>query len=147
LPSMAFPTVETANNSFLPAQVAPIPFAGVSDSTSSRRALPSFMAGLTLQVVDRSPPMVSYSPTPIAPRPLPETSRIIPTVPRGENGWQVVVSDWEMGDESRSLPVPLKDWPEEWYSGAAGKTLGTLYNNRRLIATEFIKQYVPLTSS
>jgi hypothetical protein len=113
----------------LPATSTPAP---------GRRMQPSYIAALSFS----APPVVSYVTTPIVPRPLPSSGRIIPKVPRGEHGWRTVISDWEEGDESRSLPVPLKDWPQEWYSCEAGRTLGTLYNNRRLIATEFIKQCV-----
>jgi hypothetical protein len=107
-----------------------------STSTTCRRQPPSYVAALSLS----TPPVTNYSATPITPRPLPCSNRIIPKVPRGADGWRTVISDWEEGDESRSLPVPLKDWPQEWYSRESGRTLGTLYNNRRLIATEFIKQ-------
>jgi hypothetical protein len=73
-------------------------------------------------------------------RPAPVPSRIIPKVPDGEDGWKQVVRDWEYADPSRSLLVPLKDWPADWYSrsASASTTLGSLRNHRKIIATEFI---------
>jgi len=73
-------------------------------------------------------------------RPAPVPSRIIPKVPDGEEGWKQVVRDWEHADPSRSLTVPLKDWPPAWYSRSecASATLGSLRNQRKIIALEFI---------
>jgi hypothetical protein len=74
-------------------------------------------------------------------RPVPAQGRVIPRV-YGADGWRQVLKDWEHPDNSRSLAVALKDWPEEWYSRAtsSSKDYGSLYNQRRLIATEYIER-------
>lgn len=74
-----------------------------------------------------------------------DPSRVIPQVPRGSNGWKVVIQDWENADPSRSLVVPLRDWDESWHSGSRdkSKTFGVLYHQRSIIAKEFIETYVP----
>ena len=70
-----------------------------------------------------------------------DPSRIIPPVPRGPDGWKQVVRDWEYPDPHRALEFALKDWEPSWYSGSRAASLpsGSLYNQRRLIATEFIQ--------
>jgi hypothetical protein len=80
-------------------------------------------------------------------RSAPVPSRIIPKVPDGEEGWKQVVRDWEHADPSRSLLVALKDWPAEWYSRSecASATLGSLRNQRKIIATEFIDRCVGIS--
>lgn len=70
----------------------------------------------------------------------PNPSRLIPAV-SGSDGWKQIVQDWEHPDPSRALEVALKDWDPSWYSGsrAASRHTGSLYGQRRLIATEFIE--------
>jgi len=82
----------------------------------------------------------SHNATTPSRRPAPVPSRIIPKVPDGEEGWKQVIRDWEHADPSRSLTVPLKDWPPAWYSRSecASATLGSLRNQRKIIALEFI---------
>jgi len=92
-------------------------------------------------------PLASFQQTPHKPttqnRAAPVPSHTIPKVPDGEDGWKQVVRDWEYADPSRSLLVPLKDWPVDWYlrAACASTTLGSLRNQRKIIATEFIDVY------
>jgi len=80
---------------------------------------------------------ITHSDSPSRPAPVP--SRVIPKV----NDWKQVVQDWEHADPSRSLSVALRDWPPEWYSRSesASATLGSLRNQRKTIALEFIDRY------
>jgi hypothetical protein len=74
----------------------------------------------------------------------PVPSRIIHKVPDGADGWKQIVRDSEYPDPSRSLTKPLRDWPVGWYSRShcASTTLGSLRNQRKIIASEFIDVYV-----
>ena len=94
------------------------------------------------------PNTIPYPIVASVPREAPVPSRTIPRVPDGEGGWKMVVHDWENADSTRSLPVALKNWPPEWYSRSrtASKAVGSLYNQWKLIATEFIYTYALVCS-
>ena len=59
-------------------------------------------------------------------------------MPRGE-AWKEVVRHWQEGAPELNLHVPLKDWPYE-YTRGQNRGLHSKYNQRRIIATEFLDQ-------
>ena len=59
-----------------------------------------------------------------------------PKMPRNE-GWKEVVRHWQEGAPELNLPIPLKDWPHDYLHGP-NRHLQSKYNQRRIIATEFI---------
>ncbi|KAJ7644798.1 hypothetical protein FB45DRAFT_976028 [Roridomyces roridus] len=69
---------------------------------------------------------------------LPIAGVSIPSIGRDNKSWRRAVDQWEIGDASNGLTVPLKDWPSGWYSGAEMRlTTGALYSQRKTIALEF----------
>lgn len=72
-----------------------------------------------------------------------DPSRFVPRITaKGAHAWKQVIRDWEEGDPSRSLMVPLKDWDPSWYSGdrTVGQRAGSHYGQRKIIATEFLEK-------
>ena len=59
-------------------------------------------------------------------------------MPRGE-AWKEVMRHWQEGMPELNLHVPLKDWPYE-YTRGQNHGLHLKYNQRRIIATEFLNQ-------
>jgi hypothetical protein len=60
----------------------------------------------------------------------------IPDLPRGPDAWRTAVKQWE--DPAASIGgKALKDWPEDWYSGAMRTITGVKRNMRKVIALEF----------
>ncbi|KAG1895005.1 uncharacterized protein F5891DRAFT_984589 [Suillus fuscotomentosus] len=60
----------------------------------------------------------------------------IPDLPRGPDAWRAAVKQWE--DPAASIGgKALKDWPEDWYSGAMCTITGVKCNMRKVIALEF----------
>ena len=114
-----------------PRVVAPNPISGHSTPSSNHRG-----AGLG-NFMFISPPTPFQAAPAATTNPVMKPFALIPDVPRGATGWLTVVKDWEEADPSRSLTLPLKDWPEEWRKR---NELGSKYNQRRLIATEFIDE-------
>ena len=68
----------------------------------------------------------------------PITNVIIPNIPRGPDAWRIAVKHWE---DPQSIPNgrALKDWPNEWHSGAMSRFTGSKYNQRKDIAEEYIR--------
>ncbi|KAF9026800.1 hypothetical protein BDP27DRAFT_1376154 [Rhodocollybia butyracea] len=63
---------------------------------------------------------------------------IVPDIPKhGEDLFMAVVRQWEEGDPSQGLTMPLKDWPVEWYTGTMRLVTGTKRSNRKLVADEY----------
>jgi hypothetical protein len=60
----------------------------------------------------------------------------IPDLPRGPDAWRTAIKQWE--DPAASIGgKALKDWPEDWYSGAMRTITGVKRNMRKVIALEF----------
>lgn len=76
-----------------------------------------------------------------APPPLvpPKRHLIIPNIAKGVDAWKQVINDWEYSDPTRSLVTPLSEWTE---ADLRESKMGSKYNQRKLIATEFIEMYV-----
>lgn len=60
----------------------------------------------------------------------------------GKGLWWCVVLDWKFADPERRLWMPLKDWPPEYYTKTMSRVHGVKYRERKLIAEEYINQYV-----
>lgn len=77
---------------------------------------------------------------------LPDLTHVptIPNIRPGPDGWKQVVRDWEHADPSRNHHYALRNWKPEW---AKEMKLASIYNKRKLIATEFIEEYVHLSYS
>jgi hypothetical protein len=58
--------------------------------------------------------------------------------PKAES-WKDIIQHWLVGHPERGLHTPLKDWPQSWYQGPNRK-LAMMYQNRAVIALEFINQ-------
>ncbi len=54
------------------------------------------------------------------------------------------MTDLEQGDPARSLQVPLSEWTD---AQICESNMGSKYNQRKLIATEFIDRYVSNSSN
>ncbi|KAG2037162.1 hypothetical protein BDR03DRAFT_982517 [Suillus americanus] len=60
----------------------------------------------------------------------------IPDLPRGPDAWHAAIKQWE--DPAASIGgKALKDWPEDWYSGAMCTITGVKRNMCKVIALEF----------
>ncbi|KAG1905703.1 uncharacterized protein F5891DRAFT_975873 [Suillus fuscotomentosus] len=60
----------------------------------------------------------------------------IPHLPCGPDAWHIAVKQWE--DPAASIgSKALKDWPEDWYSGAMCTITSVKRNMRKVIALEF----------
>ncbi|KAG1779265.1 hypothetical protein EV702DRAFT_966351 [Suillus placidus] len=60
----------------------------------------------------------------------------IPDLPHGPDAWRTAIKQWE--DPAASIGGrALKDWPEDWYSGAMHTITGVKRNIRKVIALEF----------
>jgi len=76
--------------------------------------------------------------------PIPiEPSAVVPNISRrlGAKAWKQVVHDWEHPDASWKHFTALKDWKHEWH---ASSRQSQLWGQRRMIALEFIHEYVVL---
>ena len=88
-------------------------------------------------------------PTPVIPPPtsdLPPVARhCIPALKQqgNEPKWKGVVRDWQLADPTRGLDTPLGQWPKEWYSDKSRMVHASKYNQRRLIALEYLEMCVP----
>ncbi|KAJ3856399.1 hypothetical protein EV368DRAFT_32460 [Lentinula lateritia] len=71
---------------------------------------------------------------------LPDLTHVptIPNIRPGPDGWKQVVRDWEHADPSRNHHYALRNWKPEW---AKEMKLASIYNKRKLIATEFIESF------
>lgn len=56
--------------------------------------------------------------------------------------WSDIVHQWRHGWPERNI-IPLCQWPREWLIGVNKPIYGALYNQRKVIALEFIETYVP----
>ncbi|KAF9071276.1 hypothetical protein BDP27DRAFT_1382450 [Rhodocollybia butyracea] len=73
-----------------------------------------------------------------AERSAPIPGVMVPDIPKhGEDLFMAVVKQWEEGDPSQGLTMPLKDWPVEWYTGSMRLVTGTKRSNRKLVADEY----------
>ncbi|KAJ7592422.1 hypothetical protein C8J56DRAFT_1044894 [Mycena floridula] len=70
--------------------------------------------------------------------PVPKSRWAIPNITKGLNGWKQIVKDWEFADPACSLNIALRDWTEEEIQASK---LGSKYNHRQMIATEFIDEF------
>ncbi|KAJ7590499.1 hypothetical protein C8J56DRAFT_1046766 [Mycena floridula] len=122
---MSFPSVNHQTQSFHQAHSFSI-YPSVNHQPQSFRRFPHI------------PPTPLPTPEPL-PLPIPEHVRMmIPNIPKGPNGWHQVVKDWDQADPSRSLTLALKDWTEDEIRRSK---LGSKYNQRRMVATEFIDRF------
>lgn len=63
---------------------------------------------------------------------------LVPDIPKhGDDLFMVAVKQWEEGDPSQGLIIPLKDWPVEWYTKNMRLVTGTKRSNRKLVAEEY----------
>ncbi|KAH7871951.1 uncharacterized protein C8R40DRAFT_1273810 [Lentinula edodes] len=71
---------------------------------------------------------------------LPDLTHVptIPNIRPGPDGWKQVVRDWDHADPSRNHHYALRNWKPEW---AKEMKLASIYNKRKLIATEFIEEF------
>ncbi|KAF8831747.1 hypothetical protein HHX47_DHR1001247 [Lentinula edodes] len=71
---------------------------------------------------------------------LPDLTHVptIPNIRPGPDGWKQVVRDWDHADLSRNHHYALRNWKPEW---AKEMKLASIYNKRKLIATEFIEEF------
>ncbi|KAF7799005.1 hypothetical protein EIP86_010235 [Pleurotus ostreatoroseus] len=64
---------------------------------------------------------------------------VIPNLRRGPRAWRQAVDQWDQVDPDTNYA--LKDWPKEWYTGEMGTYTGAKYDQRRMVALEFIDKY------
>lgn len=57
------------------------------------------------------------------------------------NSWREIVEHWLHPDPRRGLFVALKDWPRQWLKDSSAM-IAEKHHHRRIIAEEFIIQYV-----
>lgn len=72
------------------------------------------------------------------------TNLKVPSVPDGvplSEGWKWWVRDWVKADPSRGLPVALRDWESQWYSGKNRTLFGTVYGQRKRVAIEYYERW------
>jgi len=87
-------------------------------------------------------PSVSMAPLPKAsgskPAPIPGVR--IPNLARSGNGnlWRKAIQQWEEGDSAQGL-LPLRDWPEEWYTSKMRLVYGTKRRLRQVVAEEYTR--------
>lgn len=58
-----------------------------------------------------------------------------------KSAWRDIVELWEHGVPSDEV-YPLMHWPKDWLSGDRKRLFGVKYFQRKVIAEEFIIQYV-----
>jgi hypothetical protein len=94
-------------------------------------------------------PALISPPTPLIPlstsHQAPVMRRCIPELSRRSNEpiWKAVVRDWLLADPARGLDTPLGQWPKEWYTKKSRPEHASKYNQRRLIALEYLETCVP----
>jgi len=66
---------------------------------------------------------------------IPAAGASIPYIKNGPNAWREAVNQWETG--GRGLRSALKDWQDEWFTGAMKKSMASRRAQRKLIANEY----------
>ncbi|KAL4071195.1 hypothetical protein V8B97DRAFT_2104394 [Scleroderma yunnanense] len=88
-------------------------------------------------VTTESDTLTYSSPSPFIPD-VPFTHADGTITPRNK-AWRDVIQHWEKGVPEKRLP-PLRDWPYE-YTHGPNRNLQSKYNQRRIIALEFLNRY------
>ena len=66
---------------------------------------------------------------------VPAAGAAIPYIKNGPNAWKEAINQWEKG--GHNLTCALKDWREEWYTGAMKRSTASRRAQRKLIAEEY----------
>lgn len=75
----------------------------------------------------------------VTPLPRLQPALIIPDIKRGPEAWWQMVKQWNEGEPENGLHIPLRDWPELWFTGSNKLLFSSKRNQRKVIAQEFIR--------